>query len=61
MTAKEVLEDITKDAKWYAGYTTPQNASNIKKRFSDGCLSFETLQNLFNHFGYYLNSSWIKK
>ena len=60
MTAKEVFEIITKDAKWYAGYTTPQNASNIKKRFANGNLSFSTLENLFNHFGYYLNASWDK-
>ena len=61
MTANEVFESITKDAKWYAGYTSPQNASNIKKRFQDKKLSFAILENMFNHYGYYLNAEWVKK
>jgi hypothetical protein len=60
MTAQEVFKEITNKPKWYVGYTTPQNASNIKRRFDAKSLEFETLQNMFNHFGYYLNASWNK-
>ena len=61
MTAIEVFNNITSEPKWYAGFTTPQNASNIKKRFNDKKLSFSVLESMFNHYGYYLNSSWEKK
>jgi len=61
MTAIEVFNHITSEPKWYAGFTTAQNASNIKKRFLERQLSFETLESMFNHFGYYLNASWEKK
>jgi hypothetical protein len=61
MTAIEVFELITKEPKWYAGFTTPQNASNIKKRFDGKKLEFGTLEKMFNHYGYYLTSSWDKR
>ena len=61
MTANEVFDLITKEPKWYAGFTTPQNASNIKRRFEDKELEFGTLEKMFNHFGYYLTASWDKK
>lgn len=60
MTATEVFELITNEPKWYVGYTTPQNASNIKKRFSSKELSFEILTEMFNHYGYFLTASWDK-
>lgn len=61
MTAIELFNLITCEPKWYAGFTSAQNASNIKKRFNNKELSFEVLQKMFNHFGYYLNASWEKK
>lgn len=61
MTAKEVFKEITSEAKWYVNFTSPQNASNIKKRFEDGELSFKTLEEMFNYFGYYLTASWDKR
>jgi hypothetical protein len=63
MTAIEVFEKITNEPKWYAGFTSPQNASNIKKRFVEHKLDFKTLTNMFNHFGYFSNctSPWEKK
>lgn len=61
MTAVEVFKEITGEPKWYVNFTSPQNASNIKKRFEEGELSFKTLEEMFNHFGYYLDASWNKK
>lgn len=62
MTAQEVFNEITSKPKWYAGYISPQNATNIKNRFSKGKLEYSTLVKMFNHFGYHLsnNSPWIK-
>lgn len=61
MTAIEVFELITKEPKWYAGFTTPQNASNIKNRFNEKKLGFDILEKMFNHYGFYLTASWDKK
>jgi len=63
MTAIEVFHDITSTPKWYAGYITAQNATNIKSRFRAGKLQFTTLEKMFNHYGYFIsnNSPWIKK
>lgn len=61
MTAVEVFKEITCEPKWYGGFTTSQNAANIKKRFENQELSFATLEKMFNHFGYYLTASWDKK
>ena len=62
MTAIEVFKEITSEPKWYVGFTSPQNASNIKKRFEEKKLEFSTLEKMFNHFGYFSNckSPWIK-
>jgi len=59
MTATELFDHITSESKWYAGYTTPQHANLLKKRFKAGTLEFQTLTKLFNHFGYYLYADWI--
>lgn len=61
MTAIDLFNEITSEPKWYAGYTNPQNASMIKKRFKEKKLEFGTLQKLFNHFGYFLEADWIKR
>lgn len=61
MTALELFKLITSEPKWYAGYVTPQHASMIKKRFYDKELSFRKLTHMFNHYGYFLESSWDKK
>lgn len=60
MTAIEVFNLITSEPKWYAGFTTPQNATNIKKRFVDKTLGFDVLEKMFNYYGYYLTASWDK-
>lgn len=60
MTAIEVFNLITSEPKWYAGFTTPQNATNIKKRFVNKTLGFDVLEKMFNYYGYYLNASWDK-
>jgi len=62
MTGIEVFNEITSKPKWYAGYVSAQNASNIKRRFRAGKLEFSTLVKMFNHFGYFLinESPWIK-
>lgn len=57
----EVFKEITSKLKWHIGYCSDQNASNIKKRFTEGTLSFRSMEKLFNHFGYYMNYSWRKK
>lgn len=63
MTEHEVFKEITSKEKWYAGYISPQYATNIKGKFNKGELSFKTLSRLFNHFGYYLidKSPWEKR
>lgn len=61
MNATELFNRITGEPKWYAGYISPQAATQIKKRFETKTLSFERLTELFNHFGYYLTASWDKQ
>lgn len=61
MTAIELFTKITSEPKWYAGFTTPQHANLLKKRFHAKTLEFGTLEKMFNHFGYYLNASWEKR
>ncbi|WP_094570766.1 hypothetical protein [Mucilaginibacter xinganensis] len=61
MTAIEVFNLITSEPKWYAGFTSPQNASNIKKRFEAKTLKQKVLEKMFNYYGYQLNESWEKK
>jgi hypothetical protein len=52
MTEKQVFEEITSKPKWYAGYITPQRASNIKRLYKEGKLPIGTIHRLFNKFGY---------
>lgn len=63
MTAIEVFEEITSKEKWYAGFISAQNATNVKRRFKEGTLEYETLLRMFTHYGYELstNSPWKKK
>jgi len=61
MTATELFEQITSEPKWYAGYTTPQHANLLKKRFYSGTMREETIKKMFNHFGYYYIGSWEMK
>lgn len=61
MTEKEVFLEITKERKWYVPHYTQQNASIMIKRFKSGKLSFKTLNELFNTYGYKLESKWIKE
>lgn len=60
MTAIEVFAAITEPPKWYAGFTSAQNAYNIKKRFKAKKLSFDVLKNMFEHYGYELQAEWRK-
>jgi|GEM_PF-6622726 len=60
MTAIEVFNEITSKPKWYAGYTSAQNAYNIKQRFEAKKLGFDVLKNMFEFFGYELNAEWRK-
>lgn len=61
MTAIELFNQITSEPKWYAGYTSPQHANLLKKRFHAKTLEFGTLEKLFNHFGYILDAEWRPK
>lgn len=61
MTAIEVFKDITSQPKWYAGFCSAQNATNIKARFEAKTLEFGTLEKMFNYYGFYLTASWDKK
>jgi len=61
MEEKELFRIITRVPKWYAGFTSAQNAYNIRKRYEEGKLGFEALEKMFNHYGYQLKSSWEKK
>ena len=61
MTAIELFKKITSEPKWYAGYCSAQNATNIKRRFEAKQLTFDKLQHLFNHFGFFLEAEWVEK
>lgn len=61
MTEKQVFEEITSKPKWYAGYITPQRASNIKRMYRDGKLPIGTKHKLFNHFGYFTKEIYWSK
>lgn len=61
MTAIELFSEITSKPKWYAGYTTAQHANLLKKRFEAKTMEFETMQKIFNHFGYYFIGEWEKQ
>lgn len=61
MTDKEVFKEITSKPKWYAGYISPQSATNLKARFNDGKVRLDTLVGMFEHFGYKLEKEWQKK
>lgn len=62
----EVFQEITSKLKWhnqpgYPKYCSEQYASNIKRMYREGKLSFKAMEKLFNHYGYYMNYSWRKK
>lgn len=58
MTSEEVFKTITSEPKWYAGYISPQYATNLKRKFKDGTLPIKTMERLFNHYGYSLKIEW---
>lgn len=62
MTAIEVFNEIISKPKWYAGFVSAQNATNIKRRFKAGKLEYSTLCKMFNYYGYHLTneSPWQK-
>jgi len=69
METKEIFDIITSSPKWYAGmlakngkFHNPQSANRIKARFSNGTLPEKTIEEIFNHFGYFKNKvTWEKK
>ncbi len=52
MTQSEVFKEIIAIPKWYAGVCSPQNATNMKRRYKEGKLRLDTLSALFAKFGY---------
>lgn len=61
MLDDDVFKEITSKQKWYVKYCSEQYASNIKRMYREGKLSFKAMEKLFNHFGYFMNYSWRKK
>ena len=67
MDTFEIFTLITSQPKWYAGirvgngYMTAQAANRIKARFDNCTLSKNKIEQIFNHFGYYLEENWIEK
>lgn len=70
METNEIAQIIFTTPKWYAsipsrvniGFMDAQTANRIKARFKRGVLSFEMLELIFNHHGYFIaDKSWMKK
>ena len=52
MSEKELFEHITSKLKWYIGYCSASNATQLKQRYKVGGVKPETIEKLFKHFGY---------
>lgn len=52
MTTSEVFKEITSEPKWYAGKFSPQIASRIKRQIKKGIYRPDSLERLFDKFGY---------
>lgn len=52
MSREQVFNEITKNKKWYVGIYIQQTASQMVKRFNNGSLSHEKMNEIFNKFGY---------
>jgi len=61
MTVEEVFNKITSAPKWYGGYCSKEYASILKSRFKEDKLSTDKLTEMFNFFGFELNSVWSEK
>lgn len=68
MTTKEIALYIFSQPKWYAsiprgeGFMNAQTANRIKARFKNGTLSDKAIEEIFNHYGYFVaDKSWIKR
>ena len=61
MTAKECIEEITSEPKYYIGIYKQQTASAIVKRFHNGSITINKLREFLNAFGYVeREGEWIK-
>lgn len=66
METKEIAEKIFAMPKWYASifskgkFMNAQTANRIKKRFRNNTLSFEMLEMVLNHHGYFVaDKRWV--
>lgn len=69
METKEIAEIIFNTPKWYAsipsrisiGFMDAQTGNRIKARYKRGVLSFEMMELIFNHHGYFITDKTWKK
>lgn len=61
MTAKEAIQEITAEQKYYVGVYSQQTASAIVKRFHSGSITINKLREFLEAFGYVeREGEWIK-
>ena len=61
MTAKEAIEEITSEPKYYIGIYPQSTAYYIVKRFHSGSITLNKLREFLNKFGYEeRQGEWIK-
>ena len=61
MTAEEAVNEITGELKYYIGVYPQSTASLIVKRFRNGSITLNKLEEFLNKFGYVKREGeWIK-
>lgn len=61
MSAEECVNEITSELKYWVGVYKQSTASRIVKRFREGTITLNKLEEFLNAFGYVKRGSeWIK-
>lgn len=61
MTASEVIQEITSEPKYYIGVHEQSTASRIVKRYKEGRITLNKLNEFIEAYGYvWRNGEWIK-
>lgn len=61
MTAEQAINEITSELKYYIGHYPQSTASSIVKRFRNGTITLNKLEEFLNTFGYVeREGEWIK-
>lgn len=61
MTAEQAVNEITSEVKYYIGVYPQSTASDLVKRFRNGSITLNKLEEFLNNFGYVKREGeWIK-